>query len=936
MGFLYPELLLLLLPAAWLAWRWRDESRATNAVRGLVVLLLGLALAGPYLRTAAAGRDLVVVVDRSRSEPAGSDAQALELITMAEGQRGAADRVGVVSFGHAPVVERLPSAGDRFSGFAREVDRDGSDLGAALTTALELIPAGRAGSILLLSDGENNGADPVDVARRARARGIRIDTRATLRPERADLSIERVELPEEVAVGEPFQFSVWVRADARVESEFTLNRGGRTLSSGRRVFEQGLNRLVFRDRLEHSGTARYDVALAADDDRVPENNHGIGVVRARGAPALLVVNEDGAEDSLSAALKKAGLDVRVAAAESAPLERVELTAFRAVVLENVAAARIARGIPALRDFVVERGGGLLLTGGRASFGAGGYYKSPLDPLLPVSMEMRQEHRKQAVAMAIALDRSGSMSMPIGNGLQKMDLADLGTVAAVELLSPLDSVAVIAVDTEPHVVQALAPVEHPAEITSKVRRIQSQGGGIFCYTALVAAAAQLADAPQGNRHILLFADASDAKEQEGCDALIDQCVKAGMTLSVIGLGKESDCDGDFLKDIARRGGGQAQFSDDPADLPRLFALDTLTAARATFVEEPTAVTLLPDLFAMGEITAGGFPDLAGYNLTWLRPGATAGAVTTDEYAAPIVAFHHESLGRVATFAAQVGGRYGGAVVAWPGFATLFSTLARWLVGEEEPQEYFASVRREGKSGVVSVELDRSIDPNPDTSRLEARIETPDGKVAALPLEPVGADRFEARFPLSEAGVTLGVVRLAKERFVTLPPLALPYSPEFERSLDPGAGERTMREIARESAGMVAPAAADLFRGEREGSATRVIAGDLAAAALLLVLLEIAARRLMLWGSIALPRSLEAAFARVRTVVLRLRGPVRARAPTLAQTPAATRDAKPAASPTLATAARPAPAAAPEPKPAEPAGVADALARAKKAARRELGR
>ena len=92
MGFVFPELLLLLLPAAWLWWRWRDGSRATNAVRALVVLLLSLALAAPYLRTQATGRDLVVVVDRLRSELVGSDAQVLELITMVEAQRIVADR----------------------------------------------------------------------------------------------------------------------------------------------------------------------------------------------------------------------------------------------------------------------------------------------------------------------------------------------------------------------------------------------------------------------------------------------------------------------------------------------------------------------------------------------------------------------------------------------------------------------------------------------------------------------------------------------------------------------------------------------------------------------------------------------------------------------------------------------------------------------------
>lgn len=929
MGLLYPELLLLALPAAWAWWRWRDPQPITHAVRALALALLCLALAAPYLRTAAEGRDLIVVVDRSRSQPAGSDAQALELIAMAEGARTRNDRVGVIAFGAAPVLEQIPSASARFGGFAREVDRDGSEVAAALATALEAIPRGRAGSLLLLSDGEAQGAPPADVARRAAARGIRIDVRATPRPAEPDLSIERLELPDDVAVGEPFQFSVWVRADARVESDFSLDRAGARLSSGRRVFERGLNRVVFRDVLATPGAAVYTVALGAADDRVPENNRGQGALHVHGSPVLLVVNEDGAADTLVLALRAAGLDVQVAAPEAAPLDRVGLTAFRAVILENVAASRVGRGMTALRDFVVERGGGLLLTGGKASYGIGGWYRSPLDPLLPVSMEMRQEHRKQAVAIAIALDRSGSMAAPAGGGLQKMDLANLGTVATIELLSPMDAVAVIAVDSAAHVVASLRPVDDPVALCAQVRKIESMGGGIFTHTALVAALSELEHAEQQNRHVVLFADAADAEEHEGCVELVTQALAAGVTLSVIALGTESDSDAVFLKEIAAAGGGDAHFTTDPAELPRLFALDTLKVARATFVEEPTGVALLPDLFAMGEIPGGAFPNLPGYNLTWLRPGATAGAVTTDDYAAPILAFHQQALGRVAALPAQIGGQFGQELVAWPGFATLAVTLARWLVGQEEPEALFASVQREGRSAVIAVELDRSIEVAPDTSLLEARLQQPDGRVLAVPLEQVGDDRFEARVPLQQAGVALGTIRLAGNRHLTLPPLALPYSPEFERALDPEAGERLLREVARSSGGLVAPAAADLFRGDRSGQATRVIARELALAAIVVLLLEIAGRRLALWGALRWPASVRAWRAR-----------------RVAQEPSS---ASPAAMPTPPTPTAPsvAPAGAPpasapppaSPSPAVPPPAADlraAIDRAKRAAGKQLDR
>ena len=56
------------------------------------------------------------------------------------------------------------------------------------------------------------------------------------------------------------------------------------------------------------------------------------------------------------------------------------------------------------DFYVrEQGGSLLMAGGKKSFAAGGYFESAIDPLLPVSMEMKQEHRKLMVAMAIVME-----------------------------------------------------------------------------------------------------------------------------------------------------------------------------------------------------------------------------------------------------------------------------------------------------------------------------------------------------------------------------------------------------------------------------------------------------------------------------------------------------------------------------------------------------
>src|SRR5690606_31443960 len=117
---------------------------------------------------------------------------------------------------------------------------------------------------------------------------------------------------------------------------------------------------------------------------------------------------DGTEGNFTRALRAGRIPVDVASAKEHPLTQDALDQYRAVVIENLPADHLGRlKMERLAQFVEDLGGGLLLTGGERSFGTGGYFKSPLDPILPVSMEMREEHRKNSLALAIALDRSGS-------------------------------------------------------------------------------------------------------------------------------------------------------------------------------------------------------------------------------------------------------------------------------------------------------------------------------------------------------------------------------------------------------------------------------------------------------------------------------------------------------------------------------------------------
>ena len=854
--FLVPAFLLLIIPAAWLIWRFPGTSRPSDVMRGIAALALILVLAQPYLNLADQGRSLIVLVDRSLSMPDETEREALDTIRLMEEARLPGDMLGVISFGGRSEVESLPNDDLEFVGFERNPNANATDLAGAMESALAQIPEGAPGSILILSDGESNGSDPMGEARRALARGIRVDVLPITRPSGGDVAVERLELPPSVATGEPFQFNAWIRADSPETRSVSLLRNGRLLTTRKVELDVGLNRVTFRDLVPGVGVAEYEVRANPEAnlirDRIPENDRGLGAVRVVGAPRVLVLNEDGAPDTLTMVLEAAAIPVTVLTPEQARLDRVGLTPYRAIILENVDAGRLGyAGMNAIADFVDERGGGLLMTGGEASFGIGGYYLSPIDPLLPVSLEMRQEHRKMGVAMAMVLDRSGSMGTEAAPGISKMDLANAGTASAIEMLSGIDAVTVLAVDTKPHEIVSLRPVDDPEGITQKVRRIEATGGGIYVYNGLLAAGKALEEADQANKHVILFADANDAEQPEGVPALLDNFADLGITVSVIALGTDKDADSKFLFEIAERGGGDIYFTLEPEELPRLFTQDTMTVARSTFITEPSGTAGRGGLFAMGEFGEGvKFPTISGYNLTYQRPTATTGVVSLDEFAAPVFAFSHRGVGRTAALTPQIGGGSTG-LVEWPDFPDFMVTTTRWLIGEAEPEDYFVDMRRQGSEAVVHLEADTTGGLLPDTSKLELHLTRGDGSVSILPLDPVGEQTFELRLPLTEEGVALGSIHLADDRVLTLPPVALPYSPEYLPQVNKGAvapGVRLLERLADETGGSHLTNLSLALAGTRATERWRVLGIELLWFAIGILLLEILVRRLELFGVI----------------------------------------------------------------------------------------
>ncbi|HEY3451334.1 MAG TPA: VWA domain-containing protein [Myxococcales bacterium] len=916
MTFEAPQALLLAIPLALLVFKLGRIPAPASYLRWALVPIVTLALARPVFDRGGDQIDLVLVVDRSRSMPQGSDAAAEEILGYAESRRAAGQRVGIVTFGREARVERAPSSDARFSGFQRPVDGEASDLASALHAAEQLMPESRSARVLVLSDGRATGGDPMAAARRLALRGVPIDFRLLARQEaKADVAVLDLEAPTSLTSGEAFHLTATVRAASPGTAAYTLVRNGSPIGRGKLELAGGEQRVTFRDRLEKPGLVDYRLEVEGAGDTVPENDTGRAVVRVGGPQRVLLMRADGKPGALAQTLRADGLQVQVVAPTFASLDALE--GVSAVVLENVPAQ--ALGEPAMRVldlFVRERGGGLVVTGGPQSFGQGGYFRSALEDLLPVSMELRKEQRRTPVALVVAMDRSGSMSMTTPEGRQKIAVAAEGVVGALTLLAEGDEAAVWVVDERAHEIVPLTPIEKGLDL-GKVATIQSEGGGIYIYEALEAAGLQAMQSDKPVKHVLLFADADDSEEPRDYVKLIGDLRAKGVTVSVIGLGTPADHDAALLVDVAQRGGGRMYFAETAYALPRLFAQETIEIARAAYVSDPTPLTVSGDLAMLGPVQAvlSQAPTVGGYNVTYLRPGAGVAYRTGDDNKAPALSLWQRGLGRVAAFAAEVDGPKAAPLVSWPAYRALFGKVVRWSLAPPESQEALVRVRRDGHDLAVTVEVAPGQELAAGGASVTLLPGDGIGKLREEALRPEGDGRLAAHFTLDASGSYHPVVKLGGKVFKG-PPATLPYAPEYEPQ-PPARGRELLAAMARLTGGLERLSVDGVFDRVPGGPGRFPLAPLLVALALGLMVGEVALRRFFFrWQRRAKPAAPDR------------RRETKADPATHVIDAGQGRDAKPPPGQP-----EPEPAAPPE-SPPQPEDVADALAAARDRARQRM--
>ncbi len=846
--------LLLVVPLAAATWLGRQRLSlgrriAAITARTLLLAALLLALAGLSWRETVDALGVVFVIDTSGSVGADGQQAALDFVREALAHQQPDDRVGAVVFGGSAMVEASPREDLRLPRIEVTPSPHHSDLAAGIRLASAILPADRARRIVVISDGEQTRGDAAAQVALTAGEDLQIATRTLPRELGNEVLVEEVLVPARVDERAPYDVRVVARATRPTEATLRLYRNDEYL--GERSVRLGVDRAeiftVARPG-DEPGLYRYRAALEVADpaaDTIPQNNQAVASVQVTGQPRVLIVDRDPAASRyLATALRGRRLGVDVVRPSELPATLVGFRPYAAIVLANVPSYDLTSvQQEAIEAYVRDLGRGLAMLGGDESFGVGGYFGTPIERALPVNMDIRDKSRFPKLGMVLAIDKSCSMG---GGAGSKLGMAIEASALTIDLLQERDLFGLVAFDDAASWVVRLEPVGDGKEPERLARTLRT-GGGTDIFPALETSIQALARSDASLKHVVLLSDGITASA--AFEPLLRGGVASGVTTTTLAFG--TDADRATMQDLARWGGGQYYLVTDPSSIPAIFTREALIASGSFLFEEPFRAAGGQRSDVLEGLSPADFPELFGYVTTEAKPRTVVALQVPPrqegEVPAPLLVHGRYGLGRSLAFTSDATTRWAPRWVGTATYTQLWSQVGRWLAADAESEAL--EVAAEIRDGELEVTVDAFDEAGQFLNFLkgEARVIAPDLSVVALELQQVGPGRYRASAPVDQDGAWLVAVALADSGRVigkAVTEAVQPWSPEYRIGASGGA---LMAEIGRLGGGGEITDPAQVFARPAEGRPVPVPLWPwLVGLAAFLLLLDVAIRRLRLWG------------------------------------------------------------------------------------------
>ncbi|MCE9518676.1 MAG: VWA domain-containing protein [Verrucomicrobia bacterium] len=844
-----PYLLLLIFPAlAFLLWA---ESRSAHPmapqrkrilliVRALVVMLALAALAGPAKVVTSTRRAVVIAIDHSQSLGAEGFRTVVDKARALRGSLPGDVDVSYVGFGDdARLLNESDLSDDKLGLLKTAMEKHGaqSNYAAALEYARVLFPAGSARHVVLIGDGQETRGGLLNATRAAAVADVHVHAIPVAGPRKPDVRVRQI-TPGQSRIHEGAALKLTVDVESTLdgsgalklfENGIEVERRNLTVRNGRAVQE------VFTRHPSMRNIYNYRAVLEGfAGDSIASNNEGLTIIDVRGRLRILYVEGDATEAQyLAQAMEKEGILLELRQPGNIPTTAQELSGYDGVIISDVPAHKVGENaMVAIRDYVDKLGGGFVMIGGPNSFGVGGYYRTPIEEILPVRLKAPDEEEKQSSALAICIDRSGSMSG------EKLEMAKSASIATAEVLTRNDSIGVWAFDGESHVVVPMTRLTSTAAVAGQIASLTA-GGGTNLYPAMTDARNALQRVKAKIKHMLILTDGETTGS--GYEALASQCRSEGITISTVGIGQ--DVRMPLLQAVASLGGGQSYSTMDANAITRIFTQDTLMHAGRMIREE----AFEPKLAERHPLLAGWDkfepPPLLGYVKTLRKSTAQVPLVT--DLGDPLLAHWRYGLGKVTAFTSDAKSRWANLWISrWSGFGQFWSQVLRETARPPQGQNMDLRLEMDGDVARVSVDALADAGTRGNNERVSAEIFfVPAGSLGA-PLKPVqtlalrqnGPGLYEGLFKPDQPGVYL-VRAQSGAQMVTA---GLVHNPGGESSLGT-VNEELLREVCAMTGGTYLDKGTKLDLGSAKAKRLVELWPYLVMAMMLLFLVDIGVRR-----------------------------------------------------------------------------------------------
>jgi Mg-chelatase subunit ChlD len=768
----------------------RRRGRVALGTRLTAFALLSVALAAPGLTRPGGGAPLLLV-DQSGS---------------VAGSSRAAEDGWLNSIPHAEAPVTFGTGAD-------------TDITQALKLGGAVVNPGSATRLVLVSDGLATSPGTLAAARAAR---LVVDV-APLPPDAPDAAVTRLAVPEAVRATDTISLQVTVRTTVARTATVTIWRDGHAVSRQAVRLNAGDNPLLISSPSGPPGWRRFRVTVAMPGDAVGRNDALDAVTRVTTPPRLLYVGSDSA---LLAMLRRLGFTVEAKPPSGLPATAGGYAGTEAVLLDDIPNGQLVPAkTAALATAVRTRGMGLLVLGGTHSLTAAWYAGTPLAAALPVAGTGAGP--TDSTALELVLDRSGSMNDLAGD-VTKISMAKAAALGAIAFAQAHhDKLGIVAFDTASHLVVPMM-VMTAANAAAARRAVDglTADGGTNIYGALRTAARQLTQRSGSAvaKQLILMTDG--VSQSAFYDSLLRVLRASGATLSSVGLGGQVDKA--LLQHLATAGGGRYYYTNDAADLPRIFAAEERRGVRPAHVTGRIPAEVTASVPAVRGLVGANLPDVGGLDMTRLKPLATADITTgrlttggggTASPRAPLLAQWQYGLGRVAVWTAGLAQAW---AAKWSAKAGLWNDTVRWLLPGVPVQVLWPRLLDAYPGGAPAVAVDTVANAGvaPTAPFLAASVLPPRGKAVRITLAETATGRYAGMLPDAGPGVyRLAVSSPSSGLPAAIAELAVGYPREY---LPSPLGNALLAQTAAATGGRVLTSPADAAAWESAHNGTHRLA------------------------------------------------------------------------------------------------------------------